>query len=482
MRRFRAPWTAIWLGCGVVLAVLRAVLPPEALVTVLLGIASPTIATGAIVLGVRMHRPASRLPWYLLAANSLCVAFASLVFVIGAYDGTVDFPSWADALYLAAYPFEAAGLLLLVQGLSWRRDRTGLLDALTLSTGLGLTMWLLFMRPLLEDTSMGLGGRLVSVAYPIADLLLISVLIRFFTSPGVRGPAFWLLSASVLLLSGTDVVWLVGTSLGTFCLAGAALHPSMTRFTESTGGSGGAVKPELISTGRVLLLGSACLLTPALLFPQGLLRHGRVDWLATGIGCMVMFVLVIVRMIGMVQQIQAQANQLDVLAHYDSLTGIPNRRAWDGELEKHIEIAGRHGDALVVAIIDLDHFKQYNDSHGHPEGDVLLRDAAAAWRSQLRASDVLARYGGEEFGVILNRTRLVDSEYVMERLLAATPCAQTFSAGLAQWSGTETAAQLVARADSALYSAKRAGRNRWHVSGARPEESLLPLAETTARS
>jgi diguanylate cyclase (GGDEF)-like protein len=178
----------------------------------------------------------------------------------------------------------------------------------------------------------------------------------------------------------------------------------------------------------------------------------------------VVFLLVIARMFGLIRTVQDQAAQLESLAYLDALTGVPNRRAWDAELERRLAIARRAGDTLIVGMIDIDHFKRYNDVFGHPAGDQLLRDAAAAWQEQLRAEDLIARYGGEEFGLILH-CRLREAASVMERLRDVTPDGQTFSAGLAQWTGDEPALQLTARVDAALYTAKREGRDQYSVTG-----------------
>ena len=172
-------------------------------------------------------------------------------------------------------------------------------------------------------------------------------------------------------------------------------------------------------------------------------------------------------MVDLVVQVQDKARQLDSVAHIDALTALPNRRAWDLELHRRIAAARRHGAPIVIAILDLDHFKRFNDEHGHQGGDVLLTDAAAAWRDQLRPEDLLARYGGEEFGAIFDHSRLADADRIIERLQAVTPGGQTFSAGAAQWNGSESAEELLARADIALYAAKRGGRNRVYVSSTR---------------
>src|SRR4029450_12199935 len=106
-------------------------------------------------------------------------------------------------------------------------------------------------------------------------------------------------------------------------------------------------------------------------------------------------------------------------------------RAWSSELPQTIERARRDGTPLVVAMLDLDHFKKFNDEFGHPAGDRLLKGAAASWGAELRAVDQLARSGGEEFIVLLPGTTGPEAVEVLARLRAATPAGQSFSAGAA---------------------------------------------------
>jgi diguanylate cyclase (GGDEF)-like protein len=153
-------------------------------------------------------------------------------------------------------------------------------------------------------------------------------------------------------------------------------------------------------------------------------------------------------------------DRLASAARTDDLTGLPNRRAWDEQLEREISRADREHTPLCVAILDLDLFKDYNDQHGHQAGDRLLKQAAAAWSGELRATDVLARYGGEEFAIALPNLPQDEARMVLERLRAATPGNQSCSAGGAFWARGESGAELFGRADAALYDAKRTGRDQ----------------------
>ncbi|HEX5192121.1 MAG TPA: GGDEF domain-containing protein [Solirubrobacteraceae bacterium] len=154
-------------------------------------------------------------------------------------------------------------------------------------------------------------------------------------------------------------------------------------------------------------------------------------------------------------------SRADQLAHLagiattDALTGLPNRRAWDARVKRAI----RDDERLAVAMIDLDNFKRFNDTHGHPEGDALLRETAAAWLEYVREGDLLARLGGEEFGLLLPACGEDAAVEVVERLRAAVTHGQTCSAGLAVRRGAESVESAIERADVALYAAKRAGRD-----------------------
>ena len=152
--------------------------------------------------------------------------------------------------------------------------------------------------------------------------------------------------------------------------------------------------------------------------------------------------------------------QLEHLARTDSLTGLPNRRYWEQQLPRELSRASRDAQGMCVAMLDLDHFKRFNDDHGHPAGDALLVDAAALWREAIRPTDALARHGGEEFALAMPDTELDQALEIVDRLRAATPRGQRCSAGITCWDGSETAASLLARADVLLYEAKTGGRDR----------------------
>lgn len=156
----------------------------------------------------------------------------------------------------------------------------------------------------------------------------------------------------------------------------------------------------------------------------------------------------------------------------DPLTGLRNRRYLQAFLETEVARASRHDRHCSLAMLDLDHFKRYNDAHGHPAGDRVLRMVADVLRSEARASDVVARYGGEEFAVVMPNTAWEEARVAGERLRLAVeqqsvagedvlPKGLTVSVGLASYpEHADSEEGLLQAADRALYQAKDRGRNQ----------------------
>lgn len=156
----------------------------------------------------------------------------------------------------------------------------------------------------------------------------------------------------------------------------------------------------------------------------------------------------------------------------DGLTGLANRRQAELRLQEEAAMVRRHGLAVCLAILDLDHFKSINDTHGHSAGDQVLQETASRLQAAIRQEDVLARYGGEEFLLILRHTALGGAQQLMERLLLAisgrpfqlvdgTKLDLSLSAGLSLFQQGDELGQVLQRADQALYQAKANGRNRF---------------------
>jgi diguanylate cyclase (GGDEF)-like protein len=181
-------------------------------------------------------------------------------------------------------------------------------------------------------------------------------------------------------------------------------------------------------------------------------------------------------------EVAAVISRADALDHLndealtDALTGLPNRRAWERQLR---ELTGA-GKQFALSILDLDRFKQFNDTHGHPAGDRLLKETAAAWRDQLRPGDILARVGGEEFGLLLLDCAAHTASDVVDRLRSRVTHDQTCSAGIAIREPAETSEAAVERADAALYQAKARGRNQSFL--ASPDAFVSPQRSPDAEA
>jgi diguanylate cyclase (GGDEF)-like protein len=171
--------------------------------------------------------------------------------------------------------------------------------------------------------------------------------------------------------------------------------------------------------------------------------------------------------------------QLLAKSRIDTKTGLLNAATWESEAAAEIARAIRTRSPLSVALIDIDHFKAVNDTHGHLAGDMALRAVSDALREQLRGYDVAGRFGGEEFAIVLPQADEADALGIAERLRAhmeamsiplgpgarSGACVRlTVSVGVAALDGPDTElTDLLAAADAALYYAKQTGRNKVHI-------------------
>jgi diguanylate cyclase (GGDEF)-like protein len=172
----------------------------------------------------------------------------------------------------------------------------------------------------------------------------------------------------------------------------------------------------------------------------------------------------------MTESLSARSETLEQAALTDGLTGMHNRRYFDDALKEYLEEFRRIGKPMGLMILDLDHFKQINDTHGHDIGDEVLKAVARCLMDMTRYHDVVARLGGEEFAVVAPNMDAEQLARFAERIRKAIAgmavlsgnvrLAVTASVGLAVWNRKETADEFYRRADRHLYEAKRQGRNR----------------------
>src|SRR2546429_6286058 len=259
----------------------------------------------AIVAGVRLHRPARPLPWYLLAGGM----FVFLVGDVFSYTiprfthQPVPFPSTGDVFYLSVYPLLIAGVALLIRYRNHAPDWGGLLDALIISTGVALVAWVFLILPYARDPTLTVVRKLVSMAYPVMDVLLLVVAARLALDNGLRRPAFHLLFLSMLCLLGADTAYGLIVLHGTYTTGSpldagwiafyvlwgaAALHPSMRRLAMTA-----TEQRTRLTAWRLGLLGAATLMAPAMQLFQGVVGYAPVVLIA---GSVALFLLVVARM------------------------------------------------------------------------------------------------------------------------------------------------------------------------------------------
>ena len=487
MKAIRREPYLLWLVAGL-LIVGAYFFAPDGIQDLMAPAMSLTMAAVVLVTSSRFTG-GLRLAWMLIGTAFLLTAAGDILWVL--YDVVWEiepFPSSADLFYLAFYPVIAVGLVLLVR---WHKagDRDSIVDGFIVAIGAGVLAWVFIMSPYIFDSSMSVIEKLVSLAYPVGDLLLVTVLMRLVFTRGKFSMSSTLLMLGILTtlvadggfavtaLEGTYATghWLdAGWLLSSVLVGAAVLHPSTTKRAAHALGEVSTLPPQ-----RLALLAVASMMAPAVLIVEGM-RDQQVDDLVVG-GCSgVLFLLVLFRMTGLVRQVQAQAAKLETLSDTDELTEAPNRRVWFRQIPSEIARAQRSGRPLSVAMIDLDHFKAYNDTYGHQAGDRLLKGAVSAWQDQLRAGDLLVRFGGDEFLVLLPDCDLENAGHAMERLRSVVPFNQTCSTGVACLAWDESADDLLARADEALYESKGArenpgeGRPASSSLSARSRSSLAP--------
>ena len=269
-------------------------------------------AVATIAAGIRWHRPPRRSAWWLIAAaQGLFVAGDALFSINELVLGIEPFPSLADALYLPGYPVLAAGLAMLALSRRGGRDTAGVIDAAIIAIGFGLLSWVLVMVPYFQDPSLGLVELLVSLAYPVGDVLLLALAARLATTPGRRPVAFRLLIASLAVMFAADMAFSVlalqgadtavtdaGYLIAYLLLGASALHPSLPALT------GTVLAPQArLGRGRLLAMGAAALVAPGLLIFQRLLG-ADIQVAAIAGAWTVLFVLVMIRLGGLVRGIE----------------------------------------------------------------------------------------------------------------------------------------------------------------------------------
>ncbi|WP_433058223.1 putative bifunctional diguanylate cyclase/phosphodiesterase [Dactylosporangium sp. CS-033363] len=456
----------------------------------LLGIAAAT----AVGIGMRRYQPRERRVWLLFAAALWSSVGSAVLYVVaGAH--------WKDLAYLAAYGLLVAGALLWVRPDPERPRIERFIDSGIVASGVAALYWTFIVHPMLFG-GRGDGGRLVSdLTYITIDLVLVVFTARMMFSSSVRGPAHALVGLALSMVISGDVVFYAGLawtgdasgdSLSTMLylcaytlLGTAALHPSMA------GAAGRPERPQhLIPRHRIWLYSVLSLVGPAVAITLMLAVHPMPSrwWVLVPLATSaVTAVLLIARLSQLVRFANRRVLELDAhalalgealreqealrqqLTHralHDALTGLGNRALLQERLEHALtRTSAAHG----LLLLDLDGFKDVNDSFGHPAGDALLIEVAARLVGIVRVSDTLVRLGGDEFAILMEDAdagqvaaagrRIIDElarpVTVHERELSVTA-----SVGSLLFAAPATPSEALRNADLALYAAKAAGKNQ----------------------
>jgi diguanylate cyclase len=441
---------------------------------VVLTVLNGTAAVAAFRAATRTHGQ-TRVVWVALGASMSLATLAN-----GPYYGfslighPLPFPSAVDALFLLTYPCYAIALIALAKQ-HGERDRSGdALDSAILIVGGASLMWQFVIAGVVHASGLPLLAHAVSTMYPVMDLVVFAMLVRFAVATTQRTKATHILLASFTLLLAADVVYALGLAAGTYTFGGltdglwmasylligvAAMHPSAREFRLST-----RPASRRMSRGRLSFLCGAVLAGPVLA-----IGHPE-ELVVVAAAAAVSFGLVMVRMTGLNRQLASAGIELNIRAATDSLTGLANRSAFADRLHASLATEERRAGTLAVLFIDLDDFKDVNDSLGHAAGDELLRVTAQRLDHTIRPGDLVARLGGDEFAVLLDGIPDAASAMaVAERVVTALREPAVIgrgrvqvgaSVGMAMRRDGSTLDALMRDADVAMYAAKAKGKNR----------------------
>jgi len=464
----RGAWTYLAAGCALI--ALSVCLPANAGIAMLSVV---QLSGGAAVLaGIWRFRPAHRAGWLLLGTGCLLLGSGAAVWLVyvAILKKPIPYPGWSDAVFVPGYLEIAAGLAVMIRQRTPAREIQAVLDALILSVGLAFANWVFLTGPATQGAGLSTAQHILTIGYPLIDVMIVGLVARLLFTAGRLSPSLALLAVGTLVLLGGDVSYAVlvrfdGYHTGALpdqlwmlslvLIGAAALHPSMRQLAVAT-------ESKRVGTTRLHLgFMVVAMLVPSIVVIIMLLTGGDSHSPALAATTIVLLPLVAIRTLHLVQALRR-------VAVGDELTGLVNRDGLMDRLDRRR--AGRSGDRAALLFIDLDHFKNVNDTLGHAAGDQVLVTVGARLRSLVRDSDVLARLGGDEFVIVCeDMPSPAEAERLAERVVATL--AEPFvveghtlflggSVGVVTID-TSPAETLLRNADVAMYAAKAAGRSRW---------------------
>ncbi|MBG0833014.1 GGDEF domain-containing protein [Planomonospora sp. ID67723] len=466
-----------WLALGTALVGLHYALPLLGASETWQGMVYCLVSGGsavAMAVGIRSRKPRAASAWWLMTASQVMFTAGDVsYYVVTALGDDADYSPLPNTLYLLQYPLMVLALMVLIRSRTPGRNLPAVIDAAIITVGAALLYWMFLIGPMVTASDMSVMERLATVAFPVMDLLVLTVALRLMFGGGSRGGSYHLLIGFLCLVLLTDTVyglqtlvgdyvsgtWLdLGWLTGYLLLGATGLHPSMARL-----GDRQEQQPVNATGYRLALLASATLMVPVVLIVQ-FLQHGDFNLLMVASASTALFLLVLARMSGL---LAAQRR----LAMTDVLTGLHTRRSLQERMAREASRPGRRSTALGLLLVDVDHFKRVNDTYGHPAGDEVLTETARRILAACRTEDLAARFGGEEFAVLVPRATAEGLALLAERIRAAVADEPVTVGGAVRISVTvsvggavvplhaATADELVQVADGALYKAKHSGRN-----------------------
>jgi diguanylate cyclase (GGDEF)-like protein len=422
----------------------------------LLGTAAACIARSLLV-------PVLRRAWLLLGFGTLAWALGDIYWTVRLTGlEQVPYPSPADALYVLFYPFTYAALALLVRSTARRFHRSMWLDGLIGVLAVSSLAAAFVIDTILRDVGGSVGQVATNVSYPIGDLLLLLFIVGVFALHGWRPPRAWMvLAAGMAIFAVADSYYLYSEAAGTYAVGGlldsawlvglvavgfSAWQPPMREQAIRIEGRAVLVVPFVFTLAAVglLVLGNFQHFPPVALALAGL---------AT--------VIALVRVAMTFNELR-ELPETRRQAETDELTGLSNRRFFYRKLTEAIEKADGSSRQLAVLMIDLDRFKELNDTLGHYAGDTLLKQLGPRLQRTTRRGEILARLGGDEFGVLVpdggvaaKVAQRIEQELELPFDIGGVTMHVDASTGIALYPDHAASAEgLLQRADVAMYEAK----------------------------
>ncbi len=447
---------------------LEAVISSFALISLALLIA----LLGLLIAAKKTFPAPVRRAWLLMSLASLSNAIAEVIWLYYESVLKIDpFPSPADVFYLLFYPLMLAGILSLPFAPAKRDHRIllGLDMVIVMAVG-AMFLWYFIPAPRQLEGASGLEG-LVALSYPIADLFILAGLIALIQRD-VENVGRWVLiflAVSMLFTAFADILFAVLETYAVpysmaplnvlFMVSYWALLAAagwQILFPASDDGGMETFHPLLRST----LLYVAPLLGMGLAFTSAVSSFGSdLRLYGTLVGAFGIAALVLLRQYVVLQDNQRLYREMEQIAVIDTLTGLYNRRYFNKVITREIRRVERYARPLSLLLIDVDNFKDFNDTYGHLRGDVLLEQIASTLASQVRTTDFLTRFGGDEFLVLLPETDIIEARAAAEKIQRAV--ATRFageklgvSIGIAMFQPKMSVQSLLAEADRNLYQAK----------------------------